>query len=608
MSKKTISLLLVCMISLCGIMAAFAEDNTEYSGTPYGGTAPALTVSGSLSVEAEAYDEGGYGVAFGSTTGANVDAPNRERYITGYKGITLNTNQWFNYTVDVKTAGYYKITFISWASRQFTNIDVDVNGTEQIDNVNITAGDKSVSNNFPTSSDYIGYIKLDAGINVITMRNIGEYCYFDKFTLSDYGTSEPYKKNIITTASEGNKIEFEHYDVGGQNNAYYSTSTEPSTSGGRVGELEGTAALTGATALSLTTSEWVKFTVEAQEEGGYELDVAAWINQWNNRTITVYVNDAKVVDQKPLTAISEAANDYIPHNNDKIGYINLKKGKNTIKFENSSGYYYPDYFTLTKMTATVPYTDKSICWGESLKMWAKDFDYGGRGLAYMNSVKNVASAYRPGELVGFANLSNQPVSTGNGDWYKYTIDSVDGGNYYFTLNAAAVNGDAVVNVYVNDVLVLENKTIPNNGKDANGNLIYTIKQNKLGPVEFMMGPQIIKIERVSGVSLYIESFELTTPINKVNAEEKNGTLIASGSLYNLTDTELTGYIIIAAYSENKLLSINFKPLTAAADSYSNGSISIEKPNEAVKVKAFLWNSFPATDISISDEVPIETVN
>lgn len=86
---------------------------------------------------------------------------------------------------------------------------------------------------------------------------------------------------------------------------------------------------------------------------------------------------------------------------------------------------------------------------------AEDFDKGGEGLAYhdMDS-RNIAGAYRPGEGVDIYDRKGTGYHIGNalpGEWYEYTLDVRQGGDYLVDAHLACVEAGGKFQVTIGKV-------------------------------------------------------------------------------------------------------------------------------------------------------------
>lgn len=607
MNKKIISLLTVILLMAINVFSVSAAID-GYTGTPYGGTAPTLTATSALTIEAEKFDEGGADVAY-FISGTYSDESYRNRQIASFKGFSLRAGEWFNYTVNAEAAGYYKVLVNAVANSE-TRMNIYANGKKYVNDVKLSK--YNPANDYLPADNYMGYIYLNEGENLIKLEDsnpTGSWMYINNFKLCDYGTSAPYKSNIIT-ADTTNTIQFENYDIGGQNNAYYDAAEVPklnTNTNGRTDEYVSISNLSGGLAVSFDTNEWLKYTLEVKDAGTYALDLNAYLPTVRPiGFITVTVNGTDVVSNKSFNNKSTSEN-YIPLLYEDIAYLILKEGKNTVVIKNTAGYYYPDYFTLTKLTAPVAYTDKVYNGTDTFKMYAKEFDYGGQGIAYNTSATTPATSVRIGEYVGFAALANQPISTGNGNWYKYTFNSSSNAAVNFKLKAAAIKGNPVVNIYVNDVLALEGKSLILNDEG-----VYTIRENDLGIITLNEGANSVKIERVDGYSMYIESFELTPAqiTDSVSIKEVNGTITASATLTNdgtMLGEATTGYLIIATYKGSQIDNIDIKEMSAEFDfvngtGYDTETLTLALTSGVTHAKAFLWTEIPSVSLMLTDTV------
>ena len=133
--------------------------------------------------------------------------------------------------------------------------------------------------------------------------------------------------------------------------------------------------------------------------------------------------------------------------------------------------------------------------------------------------------YRPDEGVDLLKHSAFPTyvieSNGKGDWQKYEFEVPADGTYYMDISAAhGYQNDSLCNIYVDDVLVIENGAIKRAPEGW-----YVLNQSKLGSFELTAGKHIMKYEFVN--SAYVDAFRIHD--GSIYAKE-NAPLVDNNSL------------------------------------------------------------------------------
>jgi phosphatidylserine/phosphatidylglycerophosphate/cardiolipin synthase-like enzyme len=254
------------------------------TSTPYGGT-PA-PVPGTI--EAENFDDGGSGVAYVDTSATNqggkyrtttaVDIETTTDVGGGYDVGWIAPGEWMNYTVNVTTAGTYDIEFRVASSGTGGTFHLEINGT------NVT-GPLSVPNTGGwqtwTTVKKTG-VPLNAGSQVWTFvadavgssGAFGNLNYMRVAAPSGGGGSGPAPFGGTPIALPSMKLEFENFDDGGQNVAYFDLSS--GNSGGKYRstdvDIESTPA-GGYDVGWVAAGEWLRYTVDVSAAGTYNLDI-----------------------------------------------------------------------------------------------------------------------------------------------------------------------------------------------------------------------------------------------------------------------------------------------------------------------------------------------
>ena len=279
--RASIAAVALFALALAGLSAAGSAARAA-TGTPYGGTAAAVPGA----VFAENYDTGGQGVAYNVTSvngtangyrsdGVDLEATTDAGGPANDLGWTA-AGQWFNYTVNVATAGTYTVGLRVAAPSAVTDaLHIDNSaGTNLSGNVSIPA-----TGGWQTWSTITTTVTLPAGTQTLTVDQDsgGWNINFLAFGLNSSGgggtgtggTDAPYGG---TAAAVPGTVQAENYDTGGQAVAYNVTSVNGSANSYRSDgvDLEATTDAGGGYDLGWTaTGQWFKYTVNVATAGTY---------------------------------------------------------------------------------------------------------------------------------------------------------------------------------------------------------------------------------------------------------------------------------------------------------------------------------------------------
>jgi len=288
--RAAIAVAALSALALTGLSAAGSTARAA-TGSPYGGTAAAVPGA----VFAENYDTGGQGVAYNVTWVNGTDNAYRSDGVdletttdTGGPANDLGwtaAGQWFNYTVDVATAGTYTVGVRIAAPTAVTDgLHIDNSaGTNLSGSVNIPA-----TGGYQTWTTITTTVTLPAGTQTLTVDqdNGGWNINFLAFGLNSSGggggsggtggsgVDAPY--GGAAAAIPGNVLA-ENYDTGGQSVAYNVTSVNGSDNAYRSDgvDLETTTDTGGgANDLGWTAAgQWFNYTVDVATAGTYTVGI-----------------------------------------------------------------------------------------------------------------------------------------------------------------------------------------------------------------------------------------------------------------------------------------------------------------------------------------------
>jgi len=243
---------------------------------PYGGTAAA--VPGTVMVEN--YDTGGSGVAYSvtstngtdngyRTTGDGVDLELATSPATGNNLGWTGTGQWFRYTVNVSTAGTYKVSFLVAGNVAVADAFHLSNsaGTNLSGSVAVPA-----TGGWQKWTTVAATVTLPVGTQTLTLNEDAPGWNIDSITFaSTSGGEGPYGG---TPAAVPGSVKAENYDTGGAGVGYNVTSSNGTANAYRTDGVDLELATSPATGNDLGwtgTGQWFRYTVNVATTGTYTL-------------------------------------------------------------------------------------------------------------------------------------------------------------------------------------------------------------------------------------------------------------------------------------------------------------------------------------------------
>jgi beta-glucanase (GH16 family)/outer membrane biogenesis lipoprotein LolB len=369
------------------------------NGGPYGGTPAAIPGT----VQAENYDLGGQGVAYnvtsinGSANSYRSDGVDLEVTTDTGGGYDLGwtaTGQWFNYTVNVATAGSYTVTFRVAAVDAVTDAlhISNSSGTNLSGSVNVPA-----TGGWQTWTNVTATVTLPAGQQTLTINqdNGGWNINYATFTSSSSGTEGPYGG---TPAAIPGTVQAENYDTGGQGIGYDVSSTNGTGNSYR--------------------SDGVDLEVTTDTGGGYDLGWTA-SGQWFRYTVNVATAGTYTVTFR--VAAPSAVTDAFHLSNS--GGTNLS---GEVSLPATGGY---QTWTNVSATVTLPEGEQTLTLDQDAAGWNINyftFASGGGGTGNCSGVSNItvgSTTYTPQWCQEFNGAAGSPDTTvwnfdlgNNGGW------------------------------------------------------------------------------------------------------------------------------------------------------------------------------------------------
>ena len=281
--------LAIAVVAAMTLVAGAHYAASAATDAPYGGTAAAVPGT----VYAANYDTGGQGVAYNVTSangsansyrtdGIDLEATADTTNNTGAGADDIGwttAGQWFNYTVNVATAGTYSVAFRVSSPYGITD-------ALHIDNASGTnlSGSVTIPNTggYQTWTTVTASVTLPAGQQTLTVDqdSNGWNLHFMTFTLTSGGGGTPPPAGEApyggTAAAVPGTVQAENYDTGGQGVAYNVTAVNGSANSYRSDgvDLEATTDTGGGYDVGWTAAgQWFKYTVNVATAGTYAVSL-----------------------------------------------------------------------------------------------------------------------------------------------------------------------------------------------------------------------------------------------------------------------------------------------------------------------------------------------
>jgi hypothetical protein len=234
---------------------------------PPGGPSPFTGSAAPLPgrIEAEAYDNGGSGVAYYDTTGGNSSGAYRtddvDIRVTSDASGTYNiksvrAGEWLAYSVNIAAAGTYAIDFRIASSGTGGTVRLTVDGTDVSGPVTLPAGTHVLR--LAIESNGSGGTAADINWLDVTAATSSSAAF----------SGSP--------AAVPNRIEAENYDRGGEGSAYHDTTAGNSSGAYRNDDVDirvTTDSSGSYNVKSVRAGEWLAYSVDVAAAGTYALDL-----------------------------------------------------------------------------------------------------------------------------------------------------------------------------------------------------------------------------------------------------------------------------------------------------------------------------------------------
>jgi len=404
---------------------------------PFGGTPAAIPGT----VMAENYDTGGQGIGYNVTSvngtgnayrSDGVDLETATSPATGNDLGWTTAGQWFKYTVNVATAGTYKVTFEVAAPSAVTGAFhlSSSSGANLSGSVNIAA-----TGGFQTWTTVTANVTLLAGTQTLTLNQDAAGWNIDSMAFASTSTGEgPF--GGTPTAIPG-AVMTENYDTGGQGVAYNVTSTNGTDNAYRSDGVDLETATSPATGNDLgwtAAGQWFKYMVNVATAGTYKVsflvagDIAV--------TDAFHLSNSSGTNLTGLVAIPSTGGWQAWTT--VTATVTLPAGTQTLMLDEDGAGWNIDSVTFALANAAFGGTPAAI----PGTIMVENYDTGGQGMGYnVTSVNGTDNAYRSDgvdlETATAPATGNDLGWTGSGQWFKYTVNVATAGTYTVTFEVAA---------------------------------------------------------------------------------------------------------------------------------------------------------------------------
>jgi hypothetical protein len=268
-------------------LARYQLGTTTPAQSPFNGTPINITDG----VSAVQFDKGGEGVAYHDTESQNLGGAYRptEGVDIQYTGDAFHPNivgfvkagEWLEYTVNVPQGGAYDVNFLVSHLKSGGKFHLEVDGQNVTGSLAVpNTGGWTTFRNVTKRG-----VNLTAGTHVLrlafdTNGDIGYVGNFDRITFNKVVAPGPQSPFYPTPAKDGQRVESEDYDRGGEGVAFHDTDTlNQGDSAHRPADgvdIQTTPDAGGGDNVGfLKAGEWLEYTMDFSQSGSFKLDVRA---------------------------------------------------------------------------------------------------------------------------------------------------------------------------------------------------------------------------------------------------------------------------------------------------------------------------------------------
>jgi Carbohydrate binding module (family 6) len=417
---------------------------TPVAEGPFGGTPAAIPGT----VLAENYDTGGQGVGYDVTAVNGTDNAYRS------DGVDLETatapatgndlgwtaaGQWFRYTVNVATAGTYKVSMLVASPTAVADAFhlSNSSGTNLSGAVAVPA-----TGGYQDWVTVTATVTLPAGKQTLTVNEDAAGWNIDSIAFAasgggSGGTEGPYGG---TPAAIPGTVMAENYDTGGQGVGYNVTSVNGTDNAYRSDGVDLETAVAPATGNDLgwtAAGQWFRYTVNVATAGTYTVSFLV--------ASPTAVGDAFHISNSSGTNLSGSV--AVPATGGYQDWVTVKAtvtlpaGVQTLTLNEDAAGWNIDYAAFTSASSgEAPYGGTAAAIPGTVL--AEKYDTGGQGVGYnVTSVNGTDNGFRSDgvdlETTSAPGGGNNIGWTAAGQWFRYTVNVATAGTYTVTFEVAA---------------------------------------------------------------------------------------------------------------------------------------------------------------------------
>ena len=244
---------------------------------------------------------------------------------------------------------------------------------------------------------------------------------------------KPYADNVVPGV-----IEAEDFNIGENSIAYYDGTESKATVYRTDTDVEIYAYKSNYTVMPYT-KDWMNYTVNALVEGKYVLWATCYDGTGNGSAYTVYVNGKKILDNAPVAPTLNNAYSEV-----ELGTIELEKGRNVIKIEQSKGYGGIESMRFIRKridnNSQLAYFNRKV----PCMIIAQNYDMGGRNVSFWNKNQLTKNFFRNDTVNFFEKKNEGYVLLKENEWINYTVSNGDYTSYGIILSLEGENSDVSI--------------------------------------------------------------------------------------------------------------------------------------------------------------------
>lgn len=416
-------------------------------------------------IEAEKFDLGGEGVAYHRTNTDNQGDSFRNdaigiQAVNDDYAVCWNTNgDWLKYSVNVEEDGKYKFSYTVFSDKG-SSYSMYLDDKLLAENINVP----NTGSNVYQTIEYATPISLAAGNHTLKIV-LGDDMNFDKLNFYLVEVLEgPYNGVAATIPGD---VEAENFDLGGEGVAFHRANTNYPGVQYRKDAVGIQAANDGYAVSWNTNGDWLKYTVDVQEEGDYLLSYT--VCSGTGSSFSLYVNDKLSVEN--ITVPNTGWGTY--NTFECKSKIHLTAGSNILKMVLGSNMNFDKFnFRAVEIKNDGPYNGVAAEIPGVIE--AENFDLGGEGVAYHRIYTSQQGVPYRDDAIGISSANGGYIVGWNttGDWLKYTVNIKETGDYKLTYTICSGIGSSF-SLEMDGKLIVSDIEVPNTGWGIYKDVKYT---------------------------------------------------------------------------------------------------------------------------------------